>query len=543
MKSKKVWITLVVLVALAGAAYFFRGSLTTLMGGDSTQSQARAQETQTAQASQPVTIRPAIDTVQVSATGNIELVDQQSAVFKGEGIIAEVFIEEGDEVKVGDLLLKLETDDLERAVKQSELALEVSQNQKKQLLEPATQADLDSAWASLAAAKENLTDLQTGPTEAELAAAQAGLAAAQASYQELLAGLSEAELTQLSADLHKAYIALQQAQEAYNQIAYRGDIGQTQQAADLQSATIDYDTAKAAYDVATASADQSEVQSALKAIKDAQVQVDSLTASKADLLSAEAQVSSAQATLTSLLNGPTEAEVRDADLSIEQAQLSLDEAQANLDKAELRATIDGIVLSVDVAVGQKTTSDLSSALIIGDLTKLQLPVYVAEVDINKVKLGQAVNISVDALPDQVFNGEVSRIAPISEATSGVVNYEVIIRLNDLNIEDGVRPGMTAVATILSDGAENAWLVPTSALVEFEGETTLLVTRNGQETRLNVTPGLSQGEWTVVQSDQLQAGDQVSGQLASYVGQDNQPRFGPGGGGGPFGGGRPPGNRD
>ena len=346
--------------------------------------------------------------------------------------------------------------------------------------------------------------------------------------------MSEAELTQLSADLHKAYITLEQAQEAYNEIAYRGDIGRTQQATDLQEATIDYDTAKAAYDIATEGASQSELQPALKSIREAQVQIESLEATKADLLAAESQVASAQATLTELLNGPTEAEVREVELSIEQVQLDLEAAQADLDKAELRATIDGIVLSVDVEVGQKTTSDLSSALIIGDLTKLELPVFVAEVDINKVELGQPVNISVDALPDQVFSGEVNRIAPISESDSGVVNYEVTVRLKDLDIEDGVRPGMTAVATILNDGAENAWLVPSSALVEFEGQQYVRLVRNGQQpSRIAVTPGTSQGEWVVVQSAELQAGDQVVGQVASYVDEQEEQRFGPGGGGGPF----------
>jgi HlyD family secretion protein len=534
MKSKKLWIVVIVILALAGAAFFFRDSLTTLVGGGSADSQARAQGDGSALPEQTITIRPATDTVQVSATGNIQLVEQQSAVFEGSGIIAEVFVKEGDEVKVGDLLLKLETDDLERAVKQAQLALEVSQNQRDQLLAPATEADLNQAYANLASAQESLAELQAGPTEAELAAAQASLAAAQASYQELLTGLSEAELTQLGADLQKAYIALQQAQDAYNAIAYRGDIGGTQQAADLQSATIDYDTAKAAYDIATEGAAQSELQSALKSIKEAQVQIEALEATKADLLAAEAQVASAQASLTDLLNGPTETEVRDADLSIEQAQLNVDQAQADLDKAELRATIDGIVLSVDVEVGQKTTSDLSSALIIGDLTKLELPVYVAEVDINKVELGQAVNISVDALPDQVFSGEVSRIAPISASDSGVVNYEVTVRLKDLDIEDGVRPGMTAVATILNDGAENAWLVPSSALIEFEGQQYVRLVRDGQQPgRIAVTSGTSQGEWTVVQSEELQAGDKVVGQVASFVDQE-EGQFGPGRGGGPFG---------
>ena len=74
----------------------------------------------------------------------------------------------------------------------------------------------------------------------------------------------------------------------------------------------------------------------------------------------------------------------------------------------------------------------------------------------------------------------------------MVNYEVIVRLNDLNIEDGVRPGMTAVATILSDDAENAWLVPSSALIEFEGQQYVrLVRDDGQPNRVAVTPGTSQ----------------------------------------------------
>ncbi len=530
MKSKKFWVIIVALIVLGGAAFFFRNSISNVMGGDS-----NAQANTTELTESAIAIRPAIDTVQVSATGNIQLVEQQSAVFEGSGIIAEVYVDVGDQVAVGDLLLALETDDLERAVRQAELALAVSQNQLDQLLEPATQADIDAAWADLAAAKESLADLQEGPTESERAAAEANLTAAQASYRELLAGLSEAEMTQLSADLHKAYLTLQQAQEAYNEIAYRGDIGQTQQAMDLQTATIDYDTAKAAFDVATASASQSELMDAQRAIVEAQVQLESLETTKADLLSAEAQVASAQASLTSLLNGPTEGEMRDAELAIEQSQLDVESAQADLDKAELRATIDGIVLSVDVEVGQKTTSDLSSALIIGDLTTLELPVYVAEVDINKVELGQPVNIAVDALPDQIFTGAVSRIAPISESTSGVVNYEVMVRLNDLNVEDGVRPGMTAVATILSDDAANAWLVPSSALIEFEGQQYVrLVRDNGQPNRVAVTPGTSQGEWTVVESEELQAGDKVVGQVASYV-DEEETRFGPGRGGGPFGG--------
>jgi multidrug efflux pump subunit AcrA (membrane-fusion protein) len=113
----------------------------------------------------------------------------------------------------------------------------------------------------------------------------------------------------------------------------------------------------------------------------------------------------------------------------------------------------------------------------------------------------------------------------------VVNNEVTVQLNDLKLEDGVLPGMTAVATILGDSLENSWLVPTNALVEFEGESSVRLVRDGQERRVSVIPGAVQGEWTVVQSDELQTGDQVVGQVSSFLDEQNNS-----GGGfrGPFG---------
>jgi multidrug efflux pump subunit AcrA (membrane-fusion protein) len=120
----------------------------------------------------------------------------------------------------------------------------------------------------------------------------------------------------------------------------------------------------------------------------------------------------------------------------------------------------------------------------------------------------------------------------------VVNYPVTVQLANAKIAD-VRPGMTAVATILDDEASAGWLVPTSALVEREGNTMVIVLRDGQPTRIPVTSAGSQGEWTVVQSDELVAGDEAVGGVSSFLNQgDAAGGFGPPGGGPGFGGGRP-----
>lgn len=514
MKSKKLWTILIALMILAGTAVYTQDSLLSLLGGMS--GQVAAQTTTT---SQTVTVRSATDTTQVSAAGNIAVADEQSLVFQAEGIVSQINVEPGDTVKAEDILVTLDTTSLEREVERAQLSLETSQNELTQLQEPASEAEIASAKATLAAAAENLAELQAGPTAADLAAAQSALTAAQSSYDDLLAGASEAEVTELSADVHKAYITLQQAQEAYNQISYQNNIGSTQEAMDLQTATIDYDTAKAALEVSTAAASEADIQAALQSIKEAQANLAALAATQSEVTSASAEVAEAQANLDTLLDGPSTAEVEAAELTIAQAQLDLEEAQANLEQAQLLAPVDGTILTVGVETGQQATAE-TTAVTLADLSDLELTLNVAEVDIPKVELGQAAEITLDALPGQSFSGLVSRIVPASSSDSGVVNYEVVLQLDDLTSAAGVLPGMTAVATIKGDSTENTWLVPTNALVEAEGQTTIVVVRDGQESRISVTPGTVQGEWTTVQSTELQSGDQVVGSVTSLLAQES-----------------------
>jgi HlyD family secretion protein len=540
VKNKKVWMALILIIALAGAGYFFRADILSLIsGGTGSPTRAQGLGSRFDPANLTTTaIQPASEAAQVSAAGNIELSSQRPVVLQVDGIVNQVAVGVGDVVAANDLLVVLDTTDLERAVKQAELNLASAQAQLDNLQEPPDPAEVASARANLASAQQNLADVQAGPSQAELAAAEATLAGAQAHYQELRDGPSDAELTQLSADLDKAMIALQQAQWDYDRVAYKGDVGASSQAATLQQATIDYNVAKAAYEIATQPASESDLQNALSAIQSAQEQLDTLRAqpTQADLAAAQAQVASAQSQLDSLLKGSSDAELKAAEISVEQAQLDLEAAQANLAQAQLRAPIPGTVLTVDVEVGQRVSAGLS-AVTLADLSQLELTVNVAEVDVDKIKPGQGAEITVDALPDKVFKGSVTRITPFSASESGVVNYPVTVQITDTGL-DGVRPGMTAVATFLGDELADSWLVPTSALLERGGETVVMILRNGQPTPIAVTPQGSQGEWTMVQSADLHKGDEAIGAVSSHLQQENTNRFGPPGGVFIQGGGRP-----
>lgn len=537
MKNKKIWIPVLVIVVLVAAGFIFRDNLPfgAQAGAQTPEGQFDASQIQT------TAIRAAGNVNQVSASGNVAVSNEYAVVLQQSGIVQTVSVNVGDSVAQGDLLAQLEIADLERAVKQAELNLASAQASLDKLVEEATPAEVASAQASLASAQENLLEVQAGAGESEIAASEATLASAWAKYNDLLEGPSNDELVQLSASMEKSFITLQQAQLAYDKIAYTDRVGTSSQAASLQTATIDYETTVAAYNEAVASAGQADLQSAWSSVQSAQNSLDDLKAkpTAADLASAESQVASALSQLDNLLNGVSGAELRSQQISVEKSQLELDEAKQNLEEATLNAPIDGTILTIDITEGTRVTSDGMTAMTMSDLTKLELTVDVTEIDIPKINVGQAVQVTIDALPEAIYTGEVSRIEPYSNASGGVVYYPVTIALTDDDLS-GILPGMTAVAEFQAAEIANLWMVPTGAVRERNGETMVMILRNDQPTPVSVEKTGEQGEWAIVQSDELQAGDQAIGTVTSFINEDANIRM-PGmmmGGGGGGGGQRP-----
>ncbi len=480
----------------------------------------------------------------VSASGNLELVDERSVALGASGIVRTVAVKVGDAVQAGQTLLQLDTTDLERAYSQALLSVESANLALADLQTPATDAELSTAQANLETAQQNLVDLQTGTSGEEVAAARSALAAAQLSYSEDQAGPSADELTQLSASLHKNEIALADAQRAYDKVAWRG--GDSAESVALQSATIDYESAKAAFDQSTAPSSGSSVQSALSNIQSAQVKLDDLLTSptQAAIAAAQAQVSTAQAALDDMQRGPTESELRAKQIALEQSLIALEQAARELDAATLTAPIAGVIITINAAVGERSAAD-SVVMSIANPTDLQLVINVAEADIPYVTLGQAATIEIDALPGKSFTGEVAAIAPINNSTSGSVTYPVTVHLTDSALT-GVLPGMNSVATLTSEVAASAdsWLVPSNAISSDGATSTVVVVRDGATSAVPVTPAGVQGEWTIVQAPTLQAGDEVVGSLVSKLDSNTfggnrtggAMPFGGGGGGPPPGGG-------
>ena len=229
---------------------------------------------------------------------------------------------------------------------------------------------------------------------------------------------------------------------------------------------------------------------------------------------ARIDLAASQLRLRRLLTSADEIELELGKLNVAQAELDLQKALQDLAAAHMVAPITGSVLTLNAAPGTKVASGTVVATL-ADPSRLELTVQVAEVDIPRIESGHPVDIVIDALPDETFAGEINRIDPFNKTQSGVINYPVTIRLLD-NALDPVLPGMTAVATLRNELAEDRWLVPTSAIQEANGETVVTVLRGQEPLPLPVIPEGLHGEWTIVHAPDLQDGDEVLGATATSV---------------------------
>lgn len=215
-----------------------------------------------------------------------------------------------------------------------------------------------------------------------------------------------------------------------------------------------------------------------------------LNAAKANLLSAKANLQSAKATESYQLSnynryktlydkGLVSADdYESARLSYEQAreqansarqnvtsaQEEVQRAQTNLGYATITSPIDGVVISKSVEEGQTVAASFSTPelfTIAKDLTNMQVIADVDEADIGDVAVGERVTFTVDAYPDDTFEGSVTQVRLQATTTNNVVTYEVVISAPNADLK--LKPGLTANVTIYTAERQGVTSVSSKAL--------------------------------------------------------------------------------
>lgn len=150
--------------------------------------------------------------------------------------------------------------------------------------------------------------------------------------------------------------------------------------------------------------------------------------------------------------------------NVRSAQVTLDKAKQNLGYTNIYSPIDGVIVERDVDVGQTVAASFSAPqlfLIANDLSQMQILAAVDESDIGQIKVGQPVTFTVEAYPTRRFTGTVQQVRLQSKTTDNVVNYTVVINVQ--NQDGALLPGMTATVSFLTGSADNVLMVPNAAI--------------------------------------------------------------------------------
>ncbi len=153
-----------------------------------------------------------------------------------------------------------------------------------------------------------------------------------------------------------------------------------------------------------------------------------------------------------------------AEASVEQAKSQLESSKLDRSYAIIRSPIDGIVISRNMNVGQTVQASFQAPKIFeiaNDLSKMQVECDVDEADVGRIQEGQKVRFTVDAFPNDSFNGIVQQVRYSPTVTQNVVTYTTIVAVDNPGMK--LRPGMTATVTIIAGEAKDVLRVSNAAL--------------------------------------------------------------------------------
>jgi len=153
-----------------------------------------------------------------------------------------------------------------------------------------------------------------------------------------------------------------------------------------------------------------------------------------------------------------------AEASVDQAKSQLESSKLDLSYAIIRSPIDGIVISRNMNVGQTVQASFTAPKIFeiaNDLSKMQVECDVDEADVGRIQEAQKVRFTVDAFPNDSFNGIVQQVRYSPTVTQNVVTYTTIVAVDNPGMK--LRPGMTATVNIIIGEAKDVLRVPNAAL--------------------------------------------------------------------------------
>jgi HlyD family secretion protein len=475
--------------------------------------------------------------VTVSGTGPAAATNGQVLKLTQGGTVTQVMVQDGDQVKAGQILFQLENPDVSYAVAQAEADLASAQAQLNLKLKPtdttvkAQQNKVDSADLTL---KQRETDRESLTVVAPSAGVVTAIAATQGSDLQ-----SNAQLLSIYDDMTPTFVA-QVPQDATSGLGAGVDATVTipgfgnlkgnvrSLTGNGQGGTGGKATVSLAIDLPAASGLRPGMSGTVVvaapglsfqvtgagSIQDDSVQVrakvggtlaqvavrEGARVNTGDLLakltSDQVELSYKQAAndlsiqrenLANLITPANDPDGTIASLQqkVVSAQRSRDQKQQNLDDLTIKALIDGKLSSFTAKVGDALDAKATVAKV-ADYSTMEMHVAVDELDVAKLQAGQDVAITLDALPGKRYTGKVAKVATEGTVKNDIATFDVTVQIQS---PQGILAGMNAAAEIAITVRENVLSVPAQAVRTQQGKSFVQVLKNNQPTPVEVQVGL------------------------------------------------------
>jgi len=358
--------------------------------------------------------RPAKTSSIIRVSGNIEVTDAEVS-FKISGRVEQRLVNEGQTIKVGQIVAHLD---------KTELAQEV-----------------DLRKAEIQEAQAVLAELEAGSRPEEINAAEAAVERARASLDELLAGSRPQEVAAAEATVEKSKADLERLKVDYER-------HKRLHVKDVIS-TREFEVYQTAYEMARAKLQ--EDMERLKLVREGP--------RKEIIEQARASLRETRERYALVKKGPRKETIDQARARLRRAREALAQAETRLGYATLYSPLSGIILSENIEPGEYVAPG-TPVVTVGDLENVWLRAYINETDLGRVKVGQRVRVTTDTYPGKIYEGHLSFISSEAEFTPKNVQtekervklvYRVKIDLPNPRME--LKPGMPADADILLDQAK------------------------------------------------------------------------------------------
>ncbi len=391
-------------------------------------------------------------TVRIAASGTIIPVETVNLSPKTSGRLQAIFVQQGDLVSKGQVIARMEQEDVAAALKQ--------------------------ANAAIAQAKARLAELKAGARSQEVEQAKANVARAQAAIAQAKASVTQSKS---SIDEAKSRLVLAQQRVERNKIL-------------VDEGAVARDRMDEVQNIADAA--QTSLRSAEANEQNAQ----------ANLAVTQAGLQESQQKLNLVLAGSRPEQIDQAEAQLQEAQGRLQAIQVQAKDTEIRTPFAGVITQryadpgdfVTPTTSASSTASATSTSVVALASGIEMLAKVPEVDIGQIQLGQKVEVVADAYSDQTFQGKVRLIAPEAIVEQNVTSFQIRIQL--VSGKDKLRSGMNVNLEFLGTQIANAMVIPTVAVVTQKGQAGVLVPdAKNQPTFKPVTIGASVGTQTQILS--------------------------------------------